>query len=93
MSLIFSPIIIAWLSQSDAYIIAAIQFLAVYMVYRRYERHRDLVAFKKGLHHCNPLILLLVWLHFVDAYRTVCIAPGPNARAALEAIQKLSVSA
>jgi hypothetical protein len=49
MSLIFSPIIIAWLSQSDAYIIAAIQFLAVYMVYRmvyrRYERHRDLVAF------------------------------------------------
>lgn len=31
------------------------------------------------------------WLPFVDAYRTICIAPPPVARVALDGIQKFSV--
>jgi hypothetical protein len=47
---------------------------------------------KKGLHLCNPMIFKPYMATFVDTYRTVCIAPGPDARAALEAIQKSIVS-
>jgi hypothetical protein len=41
-------------------------------------------ANKKGLHLCNHLIFPAKMAPFVDAYRTLCIAPGPNARVTFE---------
>jgi hypothetical protein len=34
----------------------------------------------------------IVWLPIVDAYRTICIAPTPEARAVFEAVRELDVS-
>jgi hypothetical protein len=33
----------------------------------------------------------LVWLPIVDAYRTLCIAPPPEVRHVLEAVQAMSL--
>jgi hypothetical protein len=37
--------------------------------------------------------LFAVWLPFVDAYRTICIAPSSEARAEFEAIRELGSEA
>ena len=34
-----------------------------------------------------------IWLPFVDAYRTICIAPSSEARAEFEAIRELGSAA
>jgi len=35
-------------------------------------------------------MLGLFWLPFVDAFRTICIAPTPEARSVFEAIKQLA---
>ena len=45
LSLILSPVNVAWLSMGGAVAIASIQALAVYTIYMRYRRQEDQVAF------------------------------------------------